>query len=82
MLSGLHDNFLGVPVMALTATATPDVKEEICAVLRDAVEEASSVNKPNITLSVKKVQPLPKGMFISLYSWIHHGCCSFIGCHC
>ena len=48
MLSGLHDHLPGIPVMALTATATPDVKEEILAVLRDAVTETSSVNKPNI----------------------------------
>ena len=62
MLSGLHDYLPGIPVMAVTATATPDVKEEILAVLRDAVTETSSVNKPNIILSVKKIQPLPEGM--------------------
>ena len=60
MLSGLHDHLPGIPVMALTATAT---KEEILAVLRDAVAESSSVNKPNIILSVKKIQPPPEGMF-------------------
>ena len=64
MLSGLHGQFPGDPVMALTATATPDVKEEILAILRNAVAETSSVNKPNITLSVKKIQPLSEGMFI------------------
>lgn len=67
MLSGLHDNFPGVPMTALTAIATLHVKEKICAVLRDAVEEASSVNKPNI-ISVKKIQPFPRGMLTVLYS--------------
>ena len=63
MLSGVRDHLPGIPVMALTATATPDVKEEILAVLRDAVTETSSVNKPNIILSVKKIEPPPEGMF-------------------
>lgn len=31
--------------------------------MRDAVTEPSSVNKPNIILSVKKIQPPPEGMF-------------------
>ena len=70
MLSGLHDHLPGIPVMALTATATPDVKEEILAVLRDAVTESSSVNKPNIILSVKKIQPPPEGMFATQWAGI------------
>ena len=62
MLSGLHDHLPGIPVMALTAKASPDVKEEILAVLRDAATETSSVNKPNIILSVTKIQPPPEGI--------------------
>lgn len=49
-----------VPVMALTATATPLVKEQLQHMLQDPLMEISSINKPNITFHAMELTKLPK----------------------
>jgi ATP-dependent DNA helicase RecQ len=53
-LSTLRDHFPGVPIMALTATATERVREDILRQLRldDAVPYVASFNRPNLTYRV------------------------------
>uniref|UniRef100_A0A1X7U995 DNA 3'-5' helicase n=1 Tax=Amphimedon queenslandica TaxID=400682 RepID=A0A1X7U995_AMPQE len=43
-------------VMALTATATPDVKKELISSLNNPVQTIASVNQPNIFYSVHKLE--------------------------
>ena len=45
------------PIMALTATATPSVKQDIVTLLRPPVISQSSVNRSNITLTVEELEP-------------------------
>ena len=56
-LAGLKQRFAGVPVLALTATATPQVKDDIIAQLdlREPLEIRGSFFRPNLHLyAVKK----------------------------
>ena len=54
----LDKQFKGVPLMALTATATPDVLTDLKQLLGgDPVCEISTVNKPNITHHVNEINP-------------------------
>ena len=46
--------FDGVPVMALTATATPDIEQKLLDVLNHPVLIKESVNRSNIYLGVHK----------------------------
>ena len=41
--------------MALTATASPTVEEDMKLLLRDPVVTKSSVNRPNVTLNVEEI---------------------------
>ena len=41
----LKSHFPGVPLMALTATATLEVKEEIISIMNEPLLEISTVNK-------------------------------------
>ena len=53
-----------VPLMALTATATPAVRDLLLTSLRNPVQEIATVNKPNIFLQAVELNKLPKsGMF-------------------
>lgn len=52
--------FPNIPVMALTATATPALQNELLASLRDPVVQISSINKPNISLHAFQLTNLPK----------------------
>ena len=56
----LPDQFPSVPLMALTATATPDMVADLKQLVRDAVCEVASVNKSNITFSCVEIQPKRK----------------------
>jgi ATP-dependent DNA helicase RecQ len=53
-LAGLRTRFPGVPIMALTATATARVREDIVRQLdlRDARRYVASFNRPNLTYRV------------------------------
>ncbi|MEI6560715.1 MAG: DNA helicase RecQ [Verrucomicrobiota bacterium] len=53
-LSSLRDHFPGVPIMALTATATERVREDIARQLRldDSRTYVASFNRPNLTYRV------------------------------
>ena len=62
LIDGLHSHFPGIPLMALTATATPQVKQ-ILSVLRNPTQVLASVNKPNMSLPVMKLRPLQEGTY-------------------
>jgi len=55
-LAGLKERFPGVPVLALTATATPAVRRDIIAqlALREPLEVRGSFYRPNLHLSAVK----------------------------
>ncbi len=54
LLSGLRAHFAGVPIIALTATATDRVRTDICEQLRLQAPKVflSSFNRPNLTYHV------------------------------
>ena len=55
-LKNIKFNFSTTPLMALTATAIPDVEEELKnAVLRNLVIHKVSMNHPNIVLHVEEL---------------------------
>ena len=56
-LRKLPTQFPGVPLMALTATATSSVRLHLKQLLGDPVCEISSVNKTNITYQVFEIKP-------------------------
>ena len=56
----VKDHFPAVPIMALTATATPFIKEQLQDMLQDPVLEVSSINKPNVTFHAMELTKLPK----------------------
>ena len=55
-LKQLKVNFPDTPIMALTATVTPEVEEGIKQILRDPMIKKTSVNRVNITLKVEELQ--------------------------
>jgi len=55
-LRKLKSEFPSTPIMALTATATPAVKEDVLTLLRCPVISQSSMNRKNITLRVEELQ--------------------------
>ena len=66
-LSGLRQTYPGVPVIALTATATERVRHDIVSQLglRDAQIFVSSFNRPNLNYSVQSKKD-PMGMLFRL----------------
>ena len=56
-LRKLKSEFPTIPLMALTATATTAVKEEMQLLLRNPVISQSSMNRPNVTLNVEELEP-------------------------
>lgn len=54
-LRKLKYDFPDTPIMALTATATPDVADEIKLLLRHPVVAQASANRPNIFLQVEEL---------------------------
>ena len=59
-LKKLKDHFPGTPVMALTATATPEVVGMLKDLLGDPLCEMASINKPNISYEVHKIKQAGK----------------------
>ena len=55
-LRRLKSEFPSIPLMALTATATAAVKDEIKLLLRNPVVSQSSMNRPNVTLKVEELE--------------------------
>lgn len=60
-LESLHSSFRNTPIMALTATATPEVVTEIKKLLRNPLVTKASINRPNISLSAVEVKVPPGG---------------------
>ena len=59
-LVNMKNQFPAVPVMVLTATATPFIKGQLQKMLQDPVIEVSCVNKPNIAFHAMELTKLPK----------------------
>ena len=59
--------FPTVPLMALTATATPVIRKQLLTMLRDPIKEIFTINKPNISLHPTELTKLPKKMVCSYY---------------
>lgn len=53
----LKSHFSTVPLMALTATATPALQDQLLTLLRNPI---SSINKSNISFHVMELTKLPK----------------------
>ena len=53
----LPNPFPSIPLMALTATATPDAVADLKQLVCDAVCEVASVNKSNIAFLCVEIQP-------------------------
>ena len=60
-LSRLSSLFPGVPLMALTATAPPSVRDEILTITPRAFLTQASVNQANLTFRVMKLDKGTKG---------------------
>ena len=60
-LRNIKSHFPSIPIMCLTATATPAVEEDIELLFRNPVVQKMSMNRPNFTLNVeelKEVEPI------------------------
>lgn len=64
-LLNISTHFPDVPIMTLTATATPAIRDKLVSMLRDPVKEIATVNKPNISLHVRELKNLPKHGMLS-----------------
>ncbi len=68
-LQEVASHFPTIPIMALTATATPDNKRQLLQILRKPKCEISTVNKPNISFRAIELKHLPKsGMNCTVYT--------------
>ena len=43
----IGSQFPKIPLMALTATATPSVRDKLTNILRNPIKEIASINRPN-----------------------------------
>jgi bloom syndrome protein len=70
-----------VPVMALTATATPQVRENVifCLQLRDAVTFSQSFNRSNLFYEVRKKGAAPLDAVLQVANE-HRGQCGIVYC--
>lgn len=59
-LNEISSHFPNVPLMMLTATATPHVRDQLETILRNPVKEIATVNKPNIALHALELKGLPR----------------------
>ena len=59
-LSELGSLFSNIPLMALTATATPYIRDQLIDILRNPIKEISSVNRPNIALYAYELTKLAR----------------------
>jgi len=55
-LRNIKSHFPSIPIMVLTATATPAVEEDIKLLLRNQVVQKISMNRPNVTLNVEELK--------------------------
>ena len=76
-LENLHSSFRNTPIMALTATATPEVEVEIKKLLRNPLVTKASINRSNISLSAIEVNVPPNGdYFHTLANYVADISCS------
>ena len=54
----LKSDFPSVPIIALTATLTPSVEQDVMSLLRNPIIKRASVNRPNITLNAEEMLPI------------------------
>ena len=55
-LRNIKSHFPSIPIMCLTATATPAVEEDIKLLIRNPVVQKKSMNRPNVTLNVEELK--------------------------
>lgn len=65
-LMNVASYFPTTPIMALTATATPALRDQLLSMLRNPTKEISTINKPNISLHVTELTKLPKNGLFSI----------------
>ena len=63
----LKSHFPGVPLMALTATATLEVKEEIISIMNEPLLEISTVNKKKFHSMFKSLKNYQKKVIIFMH---------------
>ena len=64
--------------MALSATIHPGKVDAICRIVKDSVQEITSVNKPNISYHVQELKLPVKGLYMK-YMYIQLlGCIKYI----
>ena len=64
----LKSEFPTTPIMALTATAPPEVMNNICKLVRDPLIVKGSVNRPNIYLECEELPLKSKGHDFSFFA--------------
>ena len=55
-LRNIKSHLPSIPIMCLTATATPAVEEDIKLLLRNPFVQKMSMNRPNVTLNVEELK--------------------------
>lgn len=53
--------------MALTATATPSIKQEIVQRLNQPIQAVASINQKNIFYACYELNLQPQGLYLSLF---------------
>ena len=67
-LESLHISFRNTPIMALTATSTPKVEDEIKKLLRNPMVAKASINRPNISLAATEIQMPPSSDYYHTFA--------------
>ena len=67
-LESLHISFCNTPIMALTATATPKVADEIKQLLRNPMVTKASINRPNISLAATEIEMPPSSDYYNTFA--------------
>ena len=67
-LESLHISFRNTPIMALTATATPKVEDEIKKLLRNPMVTKASINRPNISLAATEIEMPPSSDYYHTFA--------------
>ena len=58
-LAGVGKHFPTIPLMALTATATPVITQTLLQMLREPLTLLGSVNKPNLSFEASELCQMP-----------------------